>query len=279
MIQSILVGIDGSTAARRGLDLALDLATRIEAALRLVHVIDLPTFWHPSAEPHEAAASAAHGGADWARAQLRTLATEEATLVPQAEALCRSRGVPCQAVTIEGWAPRVLSQQLSEMHLGVFGRAGRRQDVIGETTGATAQYLLRRADVPIVLVDRSAPLPRRILLGWDGSPGAQRALVVAAELSRRTGFELQVVHVKAGLDARSPLDSAKKALAGDAAVRVSFEDCTGGAYDVLSERVREKPDTLLVLGGRGHHRLGDLLLGTLTESFHYHSTATLLVAR
>ncbi len=278
MIQSILVGIDGSTAARRALDLAVDLATRLEAGLRLVHVIDLPTFWHPFAGP-PSAGQAAHGGADWARSQLHTLATDEAALVGQAEALCHARGVPCQAVTIEGWAPRVLRQQLSEMQLGIFGRTGRRQDVVGETTGAAAQYLLRRADIPTLLVDRDAELPRRILLGWDGSPAAQRALLAAAELARRTGFELQVLHVKASVDARSQLDSARQALAGDAAVRVSFDERVGGAFDTLSERLRERPDTLVVLGGRGHHRLGDLLLGTLTESIHYHSAATLLVVR
>jgi nucleotide-binding universal stress UspA family protein len=277
MIRHILVGLDGSTSARRALDLALDLAPRLEASLRLAHVVELPTPWYPV--PSALGGPVMVSSYDWVRDHRKHVEEEGRTLITQAADLCRSRGVPCQAVTTCGWAPRVLHQQLAEVELGIFGRTGRRQDVDGETTGATAQYLIRRATTPTVLVDRDAVSPRRVLFGWDNSPGAQRALLPAAELARRTGFELHVLHVKRHSDERNQIDSAKKALAGDTAVRMSFEEVVGRTYDVLAARLRAQPDTLLALGARGHDRLADFLLGTLPESFHYHDKATLLVAR
>ena len=65
--------------------------------------------------------------------------------------------------------------------------------------GDTAVKVLKNAPCPVVLVrPERPPLPwklRRILLPHDGSPATSAAICPAAELARKAGAELNVLHV------------------------------------------------------------------------------------
>jgi nucleotide-binding universal stress UspA family protein len=73
--------------------------------------------------------------------------------------------------------------------------AGATADAVGDT----ALKLLKNAPCPVVLVQpERPPLPwklQRILLPHDGSPATSAAIRPAAELARKAGAELDVLHV------------------------------------------------------------------------------------
>ncbi len=275
MMKTILVGEDGSTAARRALELGVDLAARLDARIRVVHVVEAPIAWAvpgPTPEPSLAAAA-------WVSESRKAHEKEGRAALESALHVCAERGLEVTTDLIEGWPPRTLREEMERADLAILGRTGCRQDRLGETTGATAQYMMRRCDRPVLLVDRGAEPVREVVLGFDNSPSARRALLVAAELARRTGYRLTVAHVAERSDDRHAIAAARQALAEDAAVRATFEELKGKPYPVLAELLARKPGAMLVLGGRGHDRLADFLLGTLPESFHLHHRATLLVVR
>ncbi len=276
MIRTILIGEDGSTAAHKALEHGVDLAARLGATVRVVHVVESAMAWAvpgPTPEPSQTAAA-------WMSESRKHHEQEGRVILDAARRLCAERGVEVFADLVDGWPPRTLREEMQRADLAVLGRTGRRQDRLGETTGATAQYMMRRCDKPVVLVDRAAEPLRDLVLGFDNSPSARRALLVAAELSRRTGLPLTVAHVAERSDERHHvIQAARKALAGDPDVRATFEELQGKPYPMLAELLARKPGATLILGGRGHDRLADFLLGTLPESFHLHHRATLLVVR
>ncbi len=275
MIRTILIGEDGSTASRKALEHGVDLAARLGATVRVVHVVESSVAWAvpgPAPEPSRTAAA-------WVSESRKQHELEGRMILDSARRLCAERGVEVFADLVEGWPPRTLREEMQRADVAVLGRTGRRQDRLGETTGATAQYMMRRCEKPVLLVDRAAEPLRELVLGFDNSPSSRRALLVAAELARRTALPLTIAHVAERSDDRHVIGMARKALAEDADVRATFEELRGKPYPMLAELVANRPGATLILGGRGHDRLADFLLGTLPESFHLHHRATLLIVR
>ena len=97
-----------------------------------------------------------------------------------------------------------------------------------------------------------APGPRRIVVGYDGSEGATRALTAAADLVGY-GSTLAVVTVHAG-----EIDDSKGAGARELLQRrhvtARYHDARGDASERLVEKARELDADLLVIG-RQHHEV------------------------
>jgi nucleotide-binding universal stress UspA family protein len=99
--------------------------------------------------------------------------------------------------------------------------------------------------------------PRRIMVGYDGSDAATRALVAAADLVGY-GSTLAVVMVHAG-----EIDCATAAGARQQLqlrhVEARYHDLRGEAAEQLVEKARELAADLIVVGRRGRKPLRALL--------------------
>ena len=145
MYQRILVPIDGSATAQRGLEEAIALARLTQGRLRLLHVIDDLSF----SLVMDAYAGSAGGWLDELRAAgLRLL--EEARIsankagVEAETMLCEKvSGVVHEQITAEAtrWGADLIV-------LGTHGRRGVGRAVMG----SSAENVLRLAKVPVLLV-------------------------------------------------------------------------------------------------------------------------------
>jgi len=145
MYQRILVPVDGSECAARGLSEAMSLARLTGARLRLVHVID---------EPFVAIGV---DGATATGADLVTLAREGAQRVlADATNKVRLAGLPVDDVLLDSFDGRMCDLVIEaarawQADLLVIGTHGRR-GVDRLLLGSDAEQILRHAPVPVLLV-------------------------------------------------------------------------------------------------------------------------------
>jgi nucleotide-binding universal stress UspA family protein len=145
MYQRILVPVDGSECAARGLSEAMSLARLTGARLRLVHVID---------EPFVAIGV---DGATATAADLVTLAREGAQRVlADATNKVRLAGLPVDDVLLDSFDGRMCDLVIEaarawQADLLVIGTHGRR-GVDRLLLGSDAEQILRHAPVPVLLV-------------------------------------------------------------------------------------------------------------------------------
>ena len=147
MYQRILVPVDGSPAASRGLDEAIELARNQDAELLLVHVIDE---WKLAAG--DIAAVNLDAGA-------RRLREAGAPLLRDAQARARQAAVPADSVLLEQMGQPVgasIIQRAREwpadlIVCGTHGRRGVRRLLLG----SDAEYIVRHTPVPVLLVRAS----------------------------------------------------------------------------------------------------------------------------
>ena len=135
-----------------------------------------------------------------------------------------------------------------------------------------------------------------LLLAYDGSLDARRALTWAADESLRTGVPVHVLAVNEVLsptwggvggtvvvtegyvlDSSALLKQAEKALADEGVTAVTTEQRTGA---VVPELVQASASaSVLVLGSQGHGAAGEALLGSVSQHLARHATCPVVVVR
>ncbi len=135
-----------------------------------------------------------------------------------------------------------------------------------------------------------------ILVPFDGSADAQRALLWAAEESVRTSTTVRVMVVNEVLpptwggvggmavvtdgfvlDAAGLLEQAQKTLADAGVGHVIVEQRSGHVVDELLRAAASA--STLVVGSSGHGRLGEALLGSVSQHLARHATCPVVVVR
>ncbi len=123
---------------------------------------------------------------------------------------------------------------------------------------------------PVLVVPETiglAQLPKRVMVGWDASPAAARAVAGALPFLRRA--EETVVATVSGDKALRPGQSGVELahLLARHQVRASFaalEGGSGGPMATLVAAARERGAELLVVGAVRHSPLHDMVFGSVT---------------
>jgi nucleotide-binding universal stress UspA family protein len=265
MIKHVAVGLDGSANAAAAERLVLELVSRLNGVVHGIHVIDA-TFL-------EGAFITDISGAMGFEPFLNLQAQMRATLDDVAKAIEGDFTARCEAASVEGHfhveRAGVTHGILSAAKLAdllVIGQRGVNARFHEDLLGSTAEMLLRRSPLPVLIVPMEAEMPRRPLVAYDGSPKAVRALHHAAELVRALDLPLTVVCVDAAKDgARARLDEAARYLAPYGA-QVTYEAREGEAVEQeLLAMVTPGSYDLVFLGAHGHRRIVELVLGSTSQ--------------
>jgi nucleotide-binding universal stress UspA family protein len=150
MYKHVLVPVDGSETARRGLNEAIELAKSLNADIRLIHVVNkLP--WVSS----ELSQSAVQELIDQLRSSGESILHESITVVRAAGVAVDSRLIEALGAEAgECIVEEAASWPADLIVCGTHGRRGVRRILMG----SDAEYILRRSPVPVLLV-RGAHAP------------------------------------------------------------------------------------------------------------------------
>jgi nucleotide-binding universal stress UspA family protein len=134
----------------------------------------------------------------------------------------------------------------------------------------------------------------KILVAYDGSESAHRALDQAAELTRSNGAEISVVSVaeplpqfgRAGAmltpeEVREHLDElldAKAALA-EKGVTAHVVERKGEAASMIIDEAEKEGADVIVMGSRGLNAAQRVLLGSVSSKVLHHAPCNVLVVR
>ncbi|MBX3505433.1 MAG: universal stress protein [Parvibaculum sp.] len=281
MIRTILFATDFSARSDVALARAVELATRFEAALVLLHVVD-------DDQPASDVATFVNLAEERLGAMCRALPE---ALQPRARPLV-VRGDPF--VAIADAAAREAAD------LVVLG-AHRRQALRDIFTGTTAERVIRTGGKPVLMVSAAAAGPHKgAVIGIDFSEGSRHAVDAARALGLLDNLPLCLVHsyrnvAKAqmqyvGLDA----DSVAKQVETDvsklmSAVSVEMPEARLGrrpdkvavvdtdACTAIAQWVDALPADLVVIGARGLNAVERLLLGSVADAVLRNITCDVLV--
>jgi nucleotide-binding universal stress UspA family protein len=273
-MNEFVVGVDGSDHSRMALPWAAAAADAVGVPVRAVQ-----SWIHPRAAvlPIAPVPVSAEEMDEQTREAITTVATDTlgSSAVVTIDVL---RGQPAGALLQTVTPDNVLV--LGSRGLGGFA---------GLLLGSVSQECVEYASCPVVVVrtDRVVGDGDVILVGKDGSEGAQRALAWAQALATATGAGLHAVHAWRAIESERPPRTGERlrSRAADAVQgwtqqvgdEIESDEIEGDPRDVLVRAAERLAPALTVVGRRGAGGLRSMRLGSTANHLVRHGTTNVAV--
>lgn len=269
---TILACTDGSLYAASVYDHAAWCAQRLDARIRVLHMLDA----RRQSVPHPNFSGSI--GLD-VRQQLKRelVALDEARarvaqsrakviLAEAREHLERAGIGELETEARHGALAESIEQQEAHAEMVVIGKRGESADFEKMHLGANLERVIRSCHHPVLVASRSFRRVSRALIAYDGGPSAGKAVEYLAKRPLLRGLHCELLLVgKPGATVEADLERARERLqqAGIGAVGRREE---GHAEEVIARRVAEESIDLLVMGAYGHSRIRQLIVGSTTTA-------------
>jgi nucleotide-binding universal stress UspA family protein len=276
MVKKILVGLEGSESTTRATELALSIAKDHGASLVGLAIIDEPDI--------KAGAAMGIGGAAFKHERDETLmrdARQQAREFEQVfRARSRSAGIEARVIEVTGKPAEAILAELENHDLALLGRYANFRFETESTDTRTWDLVLHRATKPVIVVpEGELPTGRGVVLAYDGSAAAQRAMRVFADSGLGLGREVHVVTVNdSGAVAWELASKAVEDLRGmGVAAEVHNVVSVLSIAEALLETATNVGAGLIVMGAFAHSRLRSFFRGSVTHQLVEKTTMPLFL--
>lgn len=264
MLKSFLVAVDGSEYASGAVDYAAELAKTSGSRLTLLYVVDIVSL----EGPFLADLSGSVGITPFLDFQDRVRAALEekaAVVVSGFAAALKEKGLECSTKVETGVVSRAICQEAMEHDAIVIGRRGEHASWRGFLLGSVVEEVVRGCTRPVLVTTREARPLKKLLVAYDGSRTANRALGVSASMAESRGIPVTVVCVSSDSHAGEDiLDEAASFLEPHGIEPEKILESGSAVEGILAAAERTGSD-LIIMGAFGHSRVRELLLGGTTD--------------
>lgn len=262
----MLVAVQNASPGEGTFALATDWAKRFQGSIVGIGIVD---------ESVGVPASMLSGGSasmgNIAVADAEALRSKAQKRVAQAlrelESQCREAGIEYRQIATTGDPEEVIGTEAQSCDVVLLGQAAPPDPDFGVPARTILESTLRHSPRPVVVVPRHLQGGQGVLVAYDGSLQAARALqaLVAGTLARLGPITVIGVHRDPENAAGEHVDRAVEYLAGHgltAEGRVIVSDKS--AECVIVEEAQARGTEMIVMGAYGHSRLAEFLLGSIT---------------
>lgn len=269
-MKRILACIDASGYATSVCDLAAWAAARLPAAIDLLHVVQRKD----SAAAHHDLSGAIGLG-------VKTDLLEELTRIDEAQSrleiergrllldsaaqrLSAARVTEMRALHRHGGIVETILEQEETANLVVIGKRGASSAFATDHIGSKIERVVRASTKPVLIASRQIPEIGSVVVAYDGSAAARKAVRLVATSPLLAGLDVHVV--MAGSDEaanRQRLEQAALSFEGSD-IMPTLHLASGRAEEVIGEYMAARPSAMLVMGAYGHSPLRTLIVGSTT---------------
>jgi nucleotide-binding universal stress UspA family protein len=276
---TILIATDGSLAAETAAGVAIQIAASQNLSIHGLYVVDevlaLDNMYANYQRELGSASSIT------ARSQLLDqLEAQGSMALESIQTRCRSADVAVTTEMLFGGVPELVLQAAATSQLLALGRRGHGHADSPDRLGCNFRTISRRSTRPILAGGDKERIVHRLVVAYNGSDRAHRALDWASRLQQALPAEIAVVAVQEtdGDLAGQWLQEAQAALP-----HLHFDTCWclerrgPPAAEIVATAVEIETD-LILMGRSGHAAFIDLLVGSTVEYVLKNSPLPILMA-
>lgn len=169
-----------------------------------------------------------------------------------------------------------LEEYLRVLVVGVRGRVHENQP---DKIGAKLESIIRSLHKPILVVNDVFKAPERIMIAYDGSKAADKALAMVVSSPLYRGLLCHLVCVSRDDHSGAMLEQAANKLKQVPGIKLISQKLTGKPEQALCDYQTRYEIDLTIMGAFSHTRIHDLLLGSFTVKMLTQSRKPLLLLR
>ncbi len=264
MLKSILIGLDGSPSSTAALELGIQWAKRFNALLVGIGIVDDATIYPPETGPL---------GADYHNWERDEQVIQEANhkvkqLLASFAERCAESHISFNVLQDAGLPYEEILRESQRYDLVMFGHDTHFRFGTVDQPDETLWKVLKRGPRPVVIAPPKLESGSSVVVAYNGSPQADRALQAFQSSGLDFGEEVCVVNVDD--DREEATRQAERAVEFLRLHQINAVAHALGPVDSVSqailEEVRQRSARLLVMGACGHSAVREFLLGSITKA-------------
>lgn len=271
MTNKILALVDGSVYSESVCHHTAGIAGRLNASVDVMHVLGRRegggtqnlsgalTLGARSALLAELAA------ADESRARLAQ--AKGRAILEDAQKILQADGVgPVVPHLRKGDILEAVREVEPDLRAIVIGKRGEGAEFATGHLGSNLERIVRASKVPVFVASRVFRPIGKVLVAFDGSPSAMKAIDKMSKSAVFGGVEITLLHADNGSGPiGSKLDDASMVLSA-AGLMAEVRTVRGDPDEALQSVVASEGFDLLVMGAYGHSRIRSLIIGSTTTA-------------
>jgi len=281
----VLACIDGAALTEAVCDYAAWISQKTEAPLKLLHTIN---HHHETSIKSDLSGNIGLGTQEHLLEEITSLEQQQSKLKMQQGKLIlqaaadhiEKKGVVSTSSQRHGDLIEAVIDLEDSIRVLVLGLRGQVHDKKENQIGAKLEAVIRSLHRPILIVNDHFKTPERIMLAYDGSEAADKAIDMVTSSPLYSGLTCHLVCVNNNEEtAGKLLKKAETKLQSADSIEVIATKLKGKAGLELCAYQREHDIDLTVMGAFSHSRLHDMLLGSFTHKMLVNTKKPLLLLR
>jgi nucleotide-binding universal stress UspA family protein len=278
MIKSILLSVDGSGYTDTVLRYGIHCSQSCGALLRVLTVIDVRIFeW--------AVAAGADGfvpiipSALYQEESRRILEKRAEAVLEKCRDILQHANCKFELHKISGPPVDVICEQALTVDLVIIGARGEFAKWESKMIGATVEAVSRLCNKSILIVDKDFSAPTKMLMAYDGSLNANRALTIAGFMAQHLAVPMVLLNVTDQPEhGRNILREAERYLE-PFDIDVKSELAKGVVEEEIVNYAEKNSCDVIAMGAYGHSRIREAILGSHTEQIIRKARVPVLLAK
>ncbi len=278
MIKSMLLSVDGSSYSHAVVDAGIYLAQNLSCHTKILSVVDVrPRDWQASvgSESIVPIIPTVTGPGENQDARHELI---EKTLASLEQKLQKSR-VDYSIETVSGLPVDCICDHARIADLVIMGIRGEYHIWHANIIGATLGPVSRQLERPFLVVGETFEPFEHVLIAYDGSPAAAKALAMAGYLSSTLNLQCTLLVINPCEKNAGELISEGREYLKKYNIECSCVFDSGSTAKKICEYSKDSRINLVIMGAYGHSRIYEILWGSTTEEVIKHAEIPILFVK
>lgn len=280
MEKKILVCLDGSKLSRAVCDYGIFLSKELDLPLVLLHVVE---HTHTPSKL-DLSGNLALGARDDLLEELvieemdesKKLIAKGRAVLKEFEVYAKEHGVQkCETLHRHGALEEILEELASSLQTAIIGLRGEDHNAIG----SNVEELIRNLNTPILLVNGDFEPIQSVLIAYDGSNFATKALKAISKNPLLPHVKRFIANVNTDVASSAKLLLEAKKFFDEENLEVHTKSLQGDSIEALLSFAQEKDIDIIAMGAYSHNRLRSKIFGSFTTKMFLQATKPLLLFR
>jgi len=281
----VLACIDGSALTNAVCDYAAWIAQRVDVPLKLLHTID---HHHEKAVTTDLSRNIGMDSrehlledmADQEQEQSKVRLQQGKAVLAEAKERVVQAGITDPLTRLQhGSLLESLTDIEQDIRVLVVGARGKQHEDQENEIGAKIDGLIRSLHRPILVAYEAFKAPEQIMIAYDGSEAADKAVDMVATSPLYKGLVCHLVCVSKKDSAEILLEQAASKLRSAGDIEIITVSLQGKAEEELCTYQSTHNIDMTIMGAFSHTRLHDILLGSFTHKMLLKTKKPLLLLR
>ncbi len=279
MFKTILVPIDSSDSSLVAVDYAIDISKTFKSKISGISIIDIKKLAGPFMRDLGTSIGGMVPYGDFQQKVRQFLEDTAKAALDELEGKCNSAGVPCTHLVKEGVVSKEIVESAKDCDMVAMGMSGEHAFWRDALLGSNLESVVRQTHKPVMVTPGKYKKITKILIAYDGSTFATRALIAGANIAQQMHLPLTVITVsdekKTG---EKILSQASEHLKGHG---IKYDEVLedGNTVSVILDFCKEGLYDLLVIGAYGHSKIRELIIGNTTVQIMRKVNCAVLMCR